>query len=197
MLTSQEIINAITRGINLAIIDKKNSGVSDIRALLMLLDYGDIGENVFSADEISLKNKISISAQLKRRVKAHEMAVVDILEDADAAGCIFTPDRIVYWYNCGENYTIIPYEAVIYADYSEEYVTLKVFGELVESDITEENIDPTFDGLLHNGELSLYAGPYCNNEYSKFMYMYIMDICDWLIKNNEEEQRMYEEYEEE
>ena len=197
MLTSQEIINAITRGINLAIIDKKNSGVSDIRALLMLLDYEDIGENVFSADEISLKNKISISAQLKRRVKAHEMAVVDILEDADAAGCIFTPDRIVYWYNYGENYTIIPYEAVIYADYSEEYVTLKVFGELVESDITEENIDPTFDGLLHNGELSLYAGPYCNNEYSKFMYMYIMDICDWLIKNNEEEQRMYEEYEEE
>jgi len=197
MLTSQEIINAITRGINLAIIDKKNSGVSDIRALLMLLDYGDIGENVFSADEISLKNKISISAQLKRRVKAHEMAVVDILEDADAAGCIFTPDRIVYWYNYGENYTIIPYEAVIYADYSEEYVTLKVFGELVESDITEENIDPTFDGLLHNGEVSLYAGPYCNNEYSKFMYMYIMDICDWLIKNNEEEQRMYEEYEEE
>lgn len=196
MLTSQEIINAITRGINLAIIDKKNSGVSDIRALLMLLDYGDIGENVFSADEISLKNKISISAQLKRRVKAHEMAVVDILEDADAAGCIFTPDRIVYWYNYGENYTIIPYEAVIYADYSEEYVTLKVFGELVESDITEENIDPTFDGLLHNGEVSLYAGPYCNNEYSKFMYMYIMDICDWLIKNNEEEQRMYEEYEE-
>ena len=197
MLTSQEIINAITRGINLAIIDKKNSGVSDIRALLMLLDYGDIGENVFSADEISLKNKISISAQLKRRVKAHEMAVVDILEDADAAGCIFTPDRIVYWYNYGENYTIIPYEAVIYADYSEEYVTLKVFGELVESDITEENIDPTFDGLLHNGEVSLYVGPYCNNEYSKFMYMYIMDICDWLIKNNEEEQRMYEEYEEE
>ena len=197
MLTSQEIINAITRGINLAIIDKKNSGVSDIRALLMLLDYGDIGKNVFSADEISLKNKISISAQLKRRVKAHEMAVVDILEDADAAGCIFTPDRIVYWYNYGENYTIIPYEAVIYADYSEEYVTLKVFGELVESDITEENIDPTFDGLLHNGEVSLYAGPYCNNEYSKFMYMYIMDICDWLIKNNEEEQRMYEEYEEE
>lgn len=197
MLTSQEIINAITRGINLAIIDKKNSGVSDIRALLMLLDYGDIGENVFSADEISLKNKISISAQLKRRVKAHEMAVVDILEDADAAGCIFTPDRIVYWYNYGENYTIIPYEAVIYADYSEEYVTIKVFGELVESDITEENIDPTFDGLLHNGEVSLYAGPYCNNEYSKFMYMYIMDICDWLIKNNEEEQRMYEEYEEE
>lgn len=197
MLTSQEIINAITRGINLAIIDKKNSGVSDIRALLMLLDYGDIGENVFSADEISLKNKISISAQLKRRVKAHEMAVVDILEDADAAGCIFTPDRIVYWYNYGENYTIIPYEAVIYADYSEEYVTLKVFGELVESDITEENIDPTFDGLLHNGEVSLYAGPNCNNEYSKFMYMYIMDICDWLIKNNEEEQRMYEEYEEE
>ena len=197
MLTSQEIINAITRGINLAIIDKKNSGVSDIRALLMLLDYGDIGENVFSADEISLKNKISISAQLKRRVKAHEMAVVDILEDADAAGCIFTPDRIVYWYNYGENYMIIPYEAVIYADYSEEYVTLKVFGELVESDITEENIDPTFDGLLHNGEVSLYAGPYCNNEYSKFMYMYIMDICDWLIKNNEEEQRMYEEYEEE
>lgn len=197
MLTSQEIINAITRGINLAIIDKKNSGVSDIRALLTLLDYGDIGENVFSADEISLKNKISISAQLKRRVKAHEMAVVDILEDADAAGCIFTPDRIVYWYNYGENYTIIPYEAVIYADYSEEYVTLKVFGELVESDITEENIDPTFDGLLHNGEVSLYAGPYCNNEYSKFMYMYIMDICDWLIKNNEEEQRMYEEYEEE
>ena len=197
MLTSQEIINAITRGINLAIIDKKNSGVSDIRTLLMLLDYGDIGENVFSADEISLKNKISISAQLKRRVKAHEMAVVDILEDADAAGCIFTPDRIVYWYNYGENYTIIPYEAVIYADYSEEYVTLKVFGELVESDITEENIDPTFDGLLHNGEVSLYAGPYCNNEYSKFMYMYIMDICDWLIKNNEEEQRMYEEYEEE
>ena len=197
MLTSQEIINAITRGINLAIIDKKNSGVSDIRALLMLLDYGDIGENVFSADEISLKNKISISAQLKRRVKAHEMAVVDILEDADAAGCIFTPDRIVYWYNYGENYTIIPYEAVIYADYSEEYVTLKVFGELVESDITEENIDPTFDGLLHNGEVSLYAGPYCNDEYSKFMYMYIMDICDWLIKNNEEEQRMYEEYEEE
>ena len=197
MLTSQEIINAITRGINLAIIDKKNSGVSDIRTLLMLLDYGDIGENVFSADEISLKNKISISAQLKRRVKAHEMAVVDILEDADAAGCIFTPDRIVYWYNYGENYTIIPYEAVIYADYSEEYVTLKVFGELVESDITEENIDPTFDGLLHNGEVSLYAGPYCNDEYSKFMYMYIMDICDWLIKNNEEEQRMYEEYEEE
>ena len=197
MLTSQEIINAITRGINLAIIDKKNSGVSDIRALLMLLDYEDIGENVFSADEISLKNKISISAQLKRRVKAHEMVVVDILEDADAAGCIFTPDRIVYWYNYGENYTIIPYEAVIYADYSEEYVTLKVFGELVESDITEENIDPTFDGLLHNGEVSLYAGPYCNNEYSKFMYMYIMDICDWLIKNNEEEQRMYEEYEEE
>lgn len=197
MLTSQEIINAITRGINLAIIDKKNSGVSDIRALLMLLDYGDIGENVFSADEISLKNKISISAQLKRRVKAHEMAVVDILEDADAAGCIFTPDRIVYWYNYGENYTIILYEAVIYADYSEEYVTLKVFGELVESDITEENIDPTFDGLLHNGEVSLYAGPYCNNEYSKFMYMYIMDICDWLIKNNEKEQRMYEEYEEE
>lgn len=197
MLTSQEIINAITRGINLAIIDKKNSGVSDIRALLMLLDYGDIGENVFSADEISLKNKISISAQLKRRVKAHEMDVVDILEDADAAGCIFTPDRIVYWYNYGENYTIIPYEAVIYADYSEEYVTLKVFGELVESDITEENIDPTFDGLLHNGEVSLYAGPYCNNAYSKFMYMYIMDICDWLIKNNEEEQRMYEEYEEE
>ena len=197
MLTSQEIINAITRGINLAIIDKKNSGVSDIRALLMLLDYEDIGENVFSADEISLKNKISISAQLKRRVKAHEMAVVDILEDADAAGCIFTPDRIVYWYNYGENYTIIPYEAVIYADYSEEYVTLKVFGELVESDITEENIDPTFDGLLHNGEVSLYAGPYCNDEYSKFMYMYIMDICDWLIKNNEEEQRMYEEYEEE
>ena len=197
MLTSQEIINAITRGINLAIIDKKNSGVSDIRALLMLLDYGDIGENVFSADEISLKNKISISAQLKRRVKAHEMAVVDILEDADAAGCIFTSDRIVYWYNYGENYTIIPYEAVIYADYSEEYVTLKVFGELVESDITEENIDPTFDGLLHNGEVSLYAGPYCNDEYSKFMYMYIMDICDWLIKNNEEEQRMYEEYEEE
>ena len=197
MLTSQEIINAITRGINLAIIDKKNSGVSDIRALLMLLDYGDIGENVFSADEISLKNKISISAQLKRRVKAHEMAVVDILEDADAAGCIFTPDRIVYWYNYGENYTIIPYEAVIYADYSEEYVTLKVFGELVESDITEENIDPTFDGLLHNGEVSLYVGPYCNDEYSKFMYMYIMDICDWLIKNNEEEQRMYEEYEEE
>ena len=141
MLTSQEIINAITRGINLAIIDKKNSGVSDIRALLMLLDYGDIGENVFSADEISLKNKISISAQLKRRVKAHEMAVVDILEDADAAGCIFTPDRIVYWYNYGENYTVIPYEAVIDADYSEEYVTLKVFGELVESDITEENID--------------------------------------------------------
>lgn len=197
MLTSQEIINAITRGINLAIIDKKNSGVSDIRALLMLLDYGDIGENVFSADEISLKNKISISAQLKRRVKAHEMAVVDILEDADAAGCIFTPDRIVYWYNSGENYTVIPYEAVIDADYSEGYVTLKVFGELVESDITEENIDPTFDGLLHNGEVSLYAGPYCNNEYSKFMYMYIMDICDWLIKNNEEEQRMYEEYEEE
>ena len=197
MLTSQEIINAITRGINLAIIDKKNSGVSDIRTLLMLLDYGDIGENVFSADEISLKNKISISAQLKRRVKAHEMAVVDILEDDDAAGCIFTPDRIVYWYNYGENYTIIPYEAVIYADYSEEYVTLKVFGELVESDITEENIDPTFDGLLHNGEVSLYAGPYCNDEYSKFMYMYIMDICDWLIKNNEEEQRMYEEYEEE
>lgn len=197
MLTSQEIINAITRGINLAIIDKKNSGVSDIRALLMLLDYGDIGENVFSADEISLKNKISISAQLKRRVKAHEMAVVDILEDADAAGCIFTPDRIVYWYNYGENYTVIPYEAVIDADYSEGYVTLKVFGELVESDITEENIDPTFDGLLHNGEVSLYAGPYCNNEYSKFMYMYIMDICDWLIKNNEEEQRMYEEYEEE
>lgn len=197
MLTSQEIINAITRGINLAIIDKKNSGVSDIRALLMLLDYGDIGENVFSADEISLKNKISISAQLKRRVKAHEMAVVDILEDADAAGCIFTSDRIVYWYNYGENYTVIPYEAVIDADYSGEYVTLKVFGELVESDITEENIDPTFDGLLHNGEVSLYAGPYCNNEYSKFMYMYIMDICDWLIKNNEEEQRMYEEYEEE
>lgn len=197
MLTSKEIIDAVTRGINLAIIDKKNAGVSDIGALLMLLDYGNIGENVFSADEISLKNKISISAQLKRRVKAHEMAVVDILEDADAAGCIFTPDRIVYWYNCGENYTIIPYEAVIYADYSEEYVTLKVFGELVESDITEENIDPTFDGLLHNGELSLYAGPYCNNEYSKFMYMYIMDICDWLIKNNEEEQRMYEEYEEE
>lgn len=197
MLTSQEIINAITRGINLAIIDKKNSGVSDIRALLMLLDYGDIGENVFSADEISLKNKISISAQLKRRVKAHEMAVVDILEDADAAGCIFTPDRIVYWYNYGENYTVITYEAVIDADYSEEYVTLKVFGELVESDITEENIDPTFDGLLHNGEVSLYVGPYCNDEYSKFMYMYIMDICDWLIKNNEEEQRMYEEYEEE
>ena len=197
MLTSQEIINAITRGINLAIIDKKNSGVSDIRALLMLLDYGDIGENVFSADEISLKNKISISAQLKRRVKAHEMVVVDILGDDDVAGCIFTPDRIVYWYNYGENYTIIPYEAVIYADYSEEYVTLKVFGELVESDITEENIDPTFDGLLHNGEVSLYAGPYCNDEYSKFMYMYIMDICDWLIKNNEEEQRMYEEYEEE
>ena len=197
MLTSQEIINAITRGINLAIIDKKNSGVSDIRALLMLLDYEDIGENVFSADEISLKNKISISAQLKRRVKAHEMAVVDILGDDDVAGCIFTLDRIVYWYNYGENYTIIPYEAVIYADYSEEYVTLKVFGELVESDITEENIDPTFDGLLHNGEVSLYAGPYCNNEYSKFMYMYIMDICDWLIKNNEEEQRMYEEYEEE
>lgn len=80
MLTSQEIINAITRGINLAIIDKNNSGVSDIRALLMLLDYEDIGENVFSADEISLKNKISISAQLKRRVKAHEMAVVDIWE---------------------------------------------------------------------------------------------------------------------
>ena len=197
MLTSQEIINAITRWINLAIIDKKNSGVSDIRALLTLLDYGDIGENVFSADEISLKNKISISAQLKRRVKAHEMAVVDILEDADAAGCIFTPDRIVYWYNYGENYTVITYEAVIDADYSEEYVTLKVFGELVESDITEENIDPTFDGLLHNGEVSLYVGPYCNDEYSKFMYMYIMDICDWLIKNNEEEQRMYEEYEEE
>lgn len=197
MLTSKEIIDAVTRGINLAIIDKKNAGVSDIGALLMLLDYGNIGENVFSADEISLKNKISISAQLKRRVKAHEMAVVDILEDADAAGCIFTPDRIVYWYNYGENYTIIPYEAVIYADYSEEYVTLKVFGELVESDITEENIDPTFDGLLHNGEVSLYAGPYCNNEYSKFIYMYIMDICDWLIKNNEEEQRMYEEYEEE
>ena len=197
MLTSKEIIDAVTRGINLAIIDKKNAGVSDIGALLMLLDYGNIGENVFSADEISLKNKISISAQLKRRVKAHEMAVVDILEDADAAGCIFTPDRIVYWYNYGENYTVIPYEAVIYADYSEEYVTLKVFGELVESDITEENIDPTFDGLLHNGEVSLYAGPYCNNEYSKFMYMYIMDICDWLIKNNEEEQRMYEEYEEE
>ena len=197
MLTSKEIIDAVTRGINLAIIDKKNAGVSDIGALLMLLDYGDIGENVFSADEISLKNKISISAQLKRRVKAHEMAVVDILEDDDAAGCIFTPDRIVYWYNYGENYTIIPYEAVIYADYSEEYVTLKVFGELVESDITEENIDPTFDGLLHNGEVSLYAGPYCNDEYSKFMYMYIMDICDWLIKNNEEEQRMYEEYEEE
>ena len=99
MLTSQEIINAITRGINLAIIDKKNSGVSDIRALLILLDYEDIGENVFSADEISLKNKISISAQLKRRVKAHEMAVVDILGDDDVAGCIFTLDRIVYWYN--------------------------------------------------------------------------------------------------
>lgn len=197
MLTSQEIIDAVTRGINLAIIDKKNSGVSDIRALLMLLDYGDIGENVFSADEISLKNKISISAQLKRRVKAHEMAVVDILEDADAAGCIFTTDRIVYWYNYGENYTIIPYEAVIDADYSGEYVTLKVFGELVESDITEENIDTIFDGLLHGGEISLYTGSYCNDEYSKFMYMYIMDICDWLIKNNEEEQRMYEEYEEE
>lgn len=197
MLTSHEIIDAVTRGINLAIIDKKNSGVSDMRALLMLLDYEDIGENVFSADMISLKNKISISAQLKRRVKAHEMAVVDILGDGDAAGCIFTPDRIVYWYNYGENYTIIPYEAVICADYSEEYVTLKVFGELVESDITEENIDTTFDGLLHDGEVSLYVGPYCNDEYSKFMYMYIMDICDWFIKNNEEEQRMYEEYEEE
>lgn len=35
MLTSQEIIDAVTRGINLAIIDKKNSGVSDIRALLI------------------------------------------------------------------------------------------------------------------------------------------------------------------
>lgn len=197
MLTSQEIIDAVTRGINLAILDKKNSGVSDIGALLMLLDYGDIGENVFSADEISLKNKISISAQLKRRVKAHEMAVVDIWGDDDVAGCIFTPDRIVYWYNYGENYTIIPYEAVIDADYSEEYVTLKVFGELVESDITEENIDTRFDGLLHNGKVSLYAGPYCNNEYSKFMYMYIMDICDWLKKNYEEEHEMYEEYEEE
>lgn len=128
-----------------------------VKRILLEHDFIAIGEYVLADSRISRELAVSVAAICRRRFKATDIVVLDILDEKEEgeAGIAFTEKGIYCWEEDETFVAEILYSNIAAVDYEEEYVI-----------ITDKE----------GKEIRLFCGDEDEVKYSRNMYNYIMDI---------------------
>lgn len=139
-------------------IDKMLSGkLVEETKRIMELDNKNIGPSVMAGD-IDDDILIDITAMCRRRFKKDDiLVVVDLSEEENETGIVFTGTGLHYWDNSGAAITTIMYEDIEAVDFDDDSVLIK-----------------------HSSETTtIWLGDDAEEEkYPRYMYNYIMDILE-------------------
>lgn len=121
------------------------------------LEHKNIGPSVMAGD-IDDDILVDIMAMCRRRFKKDDiLVVVDLSEEENETGIVFTGTELHYWDNSGAVITTIRYENIEAVDFDEDSVLIQHSGE----------------------KTTIWLGDNAEEEkYPRYMYNYIMDILE-------------------